>query len=125
MELVFDPQFGIRGFIDGSDIDRISDITIAILKHEKSHLFQEEWWQELINRLSKLPQFRKSWLVNQKTNIDIYSQASRHVTVNIKGIRLRMTYAQIHLYSDPRFSIVEYLPENRIFQKLLGSSRLG
>lgn len=105
-EIVFDSNYGLRKYI--KDFDQTAISVVAVLRQEKEYLLDEPWWNELIKRLMKLPDFKRLWDELSGKEFEVFELSSRTVEFNLGFKTLKFVYSWTNLPKDQRFIIVEY-----------------
>lgn len=105
-EVVFNPDLGLRKYIKDFDAAAIS--VIAVLKQERDYLMDEAWWNDLLERLKRQPDFERLWNSVSDEELNLLEEEKRTVEFDIKIKRLKFVYTWTNLPKDPRFVVVEY-----------------
>jgi transcriptional regulator with XRE-family HTH domain len=121
-EVLFDPQFGIRDLIGEEQFENVAYRICSTTIQKQNHMLKDEWWDNHISFLNELPDFTRLYQKAMKEPDDIYSEESRTIDFNLKGLKIKTVYHANHLYTDPRFTLVEFRPQDtgiKLIQKLL------
>jgi transcriptional regulator with XRE-family HTH domain len=118
-EILFNPDLGVRQIIPKDRFEETAKTVVAVISNERAHLLEEPWWKEFIEKMHTYPDFTELWEYTLDNDIDLYSEESRRISFGLIGLNLSFIYTIHFLYTDPRFSLVEYSPENEQLKSLL------
>lgn len=108
-EIILDPNLGLRKVLDESRMEDMISRVLAVMKVERGFMLDEGWYAELMERLRRLPDFQGHWDSISATEFDIYDIENRRVYFKFGEQIVEATFHITVLFSDPRFSFLEYI----------------
>lgn len=103
-EILFDPQYGIRGILDPAHF-------MEIMTQELARSRAEANWEysKLLESLMHFPDFKTAWERSEQIlKQNLYSPTNKTVYLNIAGQNLQFDFSREKLKCNPRFELIEY-----------------
>lgn len=113
-EIILDSKYGVRKYLDESTI--LSQLAVEVARTQLEIDLEQT---SLFEGLMQVPDFPTVWEMSKEmTTSDIFSQINRVGFIKVMGMNLQMRFAREKLKSNPRFEVVEYIPENKYLRSL-------
>jgi transcriptional regulator with XRE-family HTH domain len=123
IEILLDPNLGIRDMISKDDYSDTVVPAISDFINESKRFPDDPWWKEEIEKLKQFPNAKEFFDREKNETFNFYDESTRKVTFKLYGVKIRMTYRPVFMNIDPRFYLVEYTVDNSIISTLLKVAR--
>lgn len=121
VEVIFDSKYGIRKNLDEELFHRTTFLALLRNYQEMYFMQGDPVYEDMMQFIDLHSEAKKIWAEVKDYCYDysVRNDATREVYFVVNGVKVKMNYSVEPLWSNPRFRLLEYSPNNYLAKLLL------